>query len=257
MQMIILAAGRGTRLRPLTDSSPKCLIELGGRSLLDWQLEAAEKVGIPEVVVVGGHLAERLQRPGLRLVINQDYDSTNMVYSLFCAESSFGRGFVLSYGDVVYDVSVLQALLANHAPIAVVVDRNWLDYWRLRFTDPLSDAESLRMDETGRIRSIGQPEKDVTHIDGQYIGLVAFRESGVDALRQTYATALRDEEAGRLPFNGSRPLRNLFVTDLLQGMIDLGHSVISVPVAGGWLEIDSLHDLQLASRLVKNGRIKR
>ncbi len=255
--MIILAAGRGTRLRPLTDSSPKCLIELGGRSLLDWQLEAAEKVGIPEVVVVGGHMAERLQRPGLRLVINQDYDSTNMVYSLFCAESSFGRGFVLSYADVVYDVSVLRALLVNEAPVAVVVDRNWLDYWRLRFNDPLSDAESLRMDETGRIRSIGQPEKDVTHIDGQYIGLVAFRESGVDALRQTYAIALRDEEAGRLPFSGSRPLRNLFVTDLLQAMIDLGYSVNSVPVSGGWLEIDSLYDLQVASSLLEGGRIKR
>jgi choline kinase len=254
--MIILAAGQGTRLRPLTDTRPKCLIELGGRSLLDRQIEVAHAAGVDEVVVVGGYMAERLRRPGLRLVLNPDYETTNMVTTLFCAEGFFEDGFIMSYGDIAYGPAIMRTLLADASPVGVVVDRDWRDYWTLRFDDPLSDAESLQVDDAGRIQSIGQTVTDIDSVEAQYIGLVAFRESGVAALRQTYATAQADDDSERFPFNGGRPLANLFMTDLLQGMIDLGHPVSAVPVRRGWVEIDSLHDLTVARQLAAEGGLE-
>lgn len=253
--MIILAAGRGTRLHPLTETRPKCLVELGGKPLLEWQMAAARAVGIDDFVVVGGYLANQLEYLGVPVVVNADFETTNMVATLFCAEDRFGDGFILSYSDIVYGLPVLEALLLDQSPTGVVVDRDWLKYWEMRFEDPLSDAESLRMGSGRLIESIGQRESDIERIQAQYIGLMAFRGPGVGALRQAYANAQHADANGRHPFNQSRSLDNLYMTDLLQGMIDLGHPVTAVPINGGWMEIDDLHDLELAEGLLAQGRV--
>ena len=112
MNLIVLAAGRGTRLRPLTEDRPKCAVEIGGRSILDWQVEAAAASGMADVVVVGGHGIDRLRsRPDIRLLENEAFATTNMVATLARAESAFGTGFVMSYGDIVYEHGVLEQLL--------------------------------------------------------------------------------------------------------------------------------------------------
>ena len=255
MRMIVLAAGQGTRLRPLTEARPKCLVEVAGRPLLSWQLDAAAQAGIEDVVVVGGYRGDQLRGRGAAVVDNPAYETTNMVRSLLCASSHFGDGFIASYGDILYDVEVLHALLASPAPVAVVVDRQWRSYWEQRFAHPLDDAESLRTDGRGRIVSIGRRVSEASQIEAQYIGLTAFRGEGVAALQDTIEAARADERAGRRPFSGGRSLSQCFMTDLLQGMIDRGYAVSAVPIDGGWVEIDSLRDLDLAERLIAAGRL--
>ncbi len=253
--MIILAAGTGSRLAPLTDDRPKCLVELGGRPLLDWQLESARALGIDDVTVVGGYRAAQLRDCDVTLLENPDFATTNMVRSLFRARERFGAGFIVSYGDIVYTPAVLHRLLDSTAPIGIVVDRAWRGYWEARFEDPLSDAESLTIGPGGRIVNIGQPASNLDEIEAQYIGLSLFRDAGVDALCDAYARAEAAEAAGARPFGGTRALDGLYMTDLIQGMIDGGTPVTAVPIEGGWLEIDSMSDLALAGRLLAQGRL--
>lgn len=255
MRLIVLAAGSGTRLRPLTDDRPKCLVEVAGRTLLEWQIEAAARVGIQDVVVVGGHRAERLDGSGVRVVLNPAFETTNMVQSLFRARDFFGDGFIASYGDIAYSVDVLRELVGNAAPIGVAVDTNWRAYWDARFEDPLSDAESLRIDARGLITSIGRTEPDIDMIEAQFMGLVAFRNSGVTSLEAAYDTAFADERAGRAPFGSNVSLDRMFMTDLLQGLIDGGKPIAAVTVAGGWIEVDSMRDLAIAENLAHAGRL--
>jgi choline kinase len=235
--LIILAAGEGRRLRPLTDRMPKCLVEVNGRPLLDWQLCAARDAGIRNIAIVRGFRAEAIQFPGVSYFENPAYASTNMVESLWRAESVFGDGCIVSYGDIVYEPEVLRRLLASARDISVVVDRGWQRYWGARFGDVLADAESLRLEAGGRIAEIGKKPSAVDEIDAQYIGLTAFQGRGVEQLR-----AARDRRRGE---------RRLFMTDLLQGMIDDGVSVHPVPIARGWLEVDSMRDLELAERALR------
>lgn len=245
MRLIILAAGQGTRLGSLTDDRPKALVPLAGRPLIEWTLDAAGEVGLDEIVVVGGHRIDRLADLPVALLENPEYATTNMVQTLFRAEACFGDGFVMSYGDIAYRPTVLATVLASSAAIAVAVDLDWRAYWEARFGDPLRDAESLRLRADGTIASIGRVVDDIDDIDAQYIGLVAFRNAGVDALRSTWARALADAAAGR-PILGRRPdLRRLYMTDILDELATT-HAVSAVPIHGGWVEIDTPRDLDVA-----------
>ena len=144
MRMIILAAGQGSRLRPLTDDRPKCLVELAGKPLLQWQIETARAAGVTDITVIAGYRQEQLRHYGIAVLVNEDFETTNMVRTLFRARHLFGDGFIMSYGDIVYSPETLHALLRSEADISVIVDRQWRDYWAQRFDDPLSDAESLK-----------------------------------------------------------------------------------------------------------------
>lgn len=237
MKAIILAAGEGTRLRPLTLQRPKCLVEAAGKSLLDRQLEVLRAAGVDRQVIVGGYLAGSLEGRGSRLMINPDYDRTNMVHTLFCAEEEMEGEVLVTYGDIVYAPSILRKVLGSGADLAVAVDLEWEPYWRARNEDPLDDAESLRMDEGGRILEIGQQAAAVEEIQGQYMGLMKFSPQGLEVLKEVYYHA-RGE--GRL---GGRPTTNAYMTDLLQAAVDAGHRVQAVPVRGPWVEVDTVEDL--------------
>src|SRR5215210_680792 len=123
MQAIVLAAGAGSRLRPLTERRPKCMVELGGVPLLERQLAVLHGAGINDVTIVVGAHADAVEAPQATLVVNPNWKRSNMVASLFCARETLQRGddVVIAYGDIVYEPRVLAELLAADGPLAVVV----------------------------------------------------------------------------------------------------------------------------------------
>jgi len=253
MKAIILAAGRGSRLHPYTAECPKCLTELGGRSLIDRQLEVLRGEGIDDLVIVTGFCRERLALPGTTQVHNPGWESTNMVESLFCAEQEFGDALIVSYSDIVYEPRILKALLNTEVPIAVTVDREWREYWEWRFDDPLADAESLRMDGNGHIRDIGQVVDNIREIQAQYMGLMCFKGEGVSMLRSAYEHMQTADRSWKT----TRPVGKAYMTDLLMEMVLMGHEVASVCVDGGWLEVDTVEEFERLQELFANGKITR
>jgi len=251
MKSIILAAGRGSRLHPLTVNSPKCLTELGGISIIQRQIETLRHFNVDDITIITGYLDDALSFPGVRTIHNEKWQETNMVESLFCAEASFGTDLIISYGDIVYEGRVLEALIGSSQDISVVVDQEWRPYWSRRFANPLDDAESLRTDTQGRITDIGNPVTNIDEIEAQYIGLMRFKEAGINFLSKT------KHRLGTIqrPWMESRPLEKAYMTDLLMELILTGHAVHSVPVRGGWIEIDTIEDLTLANELISKGSV--
>lgn len=237
MKAIILAAGEGTRLRPYTLDQPKCLVEIDGQSLLNRQLEILASESIHPVILIGGYRAEMLRRPGIELRINPRFAETNMVWTLFCAEADLQGEVIVSYGDIVYSREVLRILLKSEADIAVTIDLDWEIYWRARNENPLADAETLKLEPDGRILEIGQKPTSLADIEGQYMGLMKFSSDGTAVLKAVFHEA---RLAGNLK---NKTAEKAYMTDLLQAMIDLGYKVDSVPVHGGWVEVDTINDL--------------
>jgi choline kinase len=237
VKAIILAAGEGNRLRPFTSDRPKCMVEIEGMSLLQAQLEVLKKGGIEEVVLVGGYLAHQLKPFTEKLYINERYSSTNMVWSLFCAENELDGDLILGYGDIVYSEAVLNALLESKADISVAIDLDWESYWRARNEDPLSDAETLKLTATGNILEIGQKPDSLDDIEGQYIGLMKFSRSGISKLKEAFHKA---KEQGNLR---GKTVEKAYMTDLLQHLVDIGTDLKAVPIRAGWIEVDTVSDL--------------
>lgn len=253
MKAVILAAGRGRRFHPMSEARPKCLADLGGMTLIGRQLATLRRAGVSDIVIVTGYRADMLALPGTRQVYNLDWQTTNMVESLFRAEDELGDDVVVAYGDIVYEPRVLDALLASRHDVSVVVDRRWRAYWEARFVDPLLDAESLRLDDRGRITDIGNRVADIDGIDAQYIGLMRFRGAGVAGLRAARANLGKVSR----PWMAKRSVANAFMTDLLMEMILAGHPVHAVPIDGGWLEIDTVEDYEMARAGIADGSIRR
>ena len=123
---IILAAGVGSRLRPLTDSRPKCLLEVGGRTLLDHQMASLRRYGVTDVVVVVGYCGEQVRRHlggGVRYIDNDEYARTNSLYSLWLAREELGGGALILNSDVLALPLLFDRLLQSPAPDAILVER--------------------------------------------------------------------------------------------------------------------------------------
>lgn len=235
---ILLVAGEGTRLRPYTLDRPKCMVEVDGVSLLDRQLAVLRgDARVTRMVMIGGYKAEMLARPGVAVKLNPRYFETNMVWTLFSAEEELEGDILICYGDIVYSEGILSALLDCEADIAITVDKDWESYWRVRNEDPLADAETLKLHSDGRVYELGQKPHSLSEIEGQYMGLIKLSAKGVSVLKEIFHQA---EAAGALR---GKPVETAYMTDLLQAVIDAGHSLQSVPVHGGWIEVDTVDDL--------------
>lgn len=243
MKAIILAAGQGARLRPLTDDRPKCMVEYQGKPLIEHVVRALRTNAINDIVAVRGYKPEALRCAGVRFYDNPRYASTNMVSTLFCAERELDGDTIISYSDIVYAPSIIESLLAADAEFAVVIDRDWRRLWQERMDDPLDDAETLRLDPDGRILELGKKARSYEDIEGQYIGLLKIAASAWPKLRAFY------HRLDRHGMYDGKDFDNMYMTSFVQAVIDRLMPVTAVPIQGGWLEIDVPSDLSISVNL--------
>ncbi len=239
MKAIILAAGEGRRLRPLTEDRPKCMVSYRGKPILDYQLELFQQCGVSDIVVIKGYKAESVNRPFAATVLNPAYDTTNMVYTFFCAREHFRDDIVVSYGDIIYGPEILKAVLSDPGDISVAVSMNWKELWQKRMPDPLADAETMKMDAGGFIMELGKKPSGYHEIQGQYMGLFKIRSQ---MLRRVMAFYDGLDRQGK--YDG-QPFEKMYMTSFLQELINNRFSVKAVPVWGEWLEIDRAEDLNV------------
>ena len=252
MKALVLAAGQGTRLRPLTDDRPKCMVELAGIPLLKRQATTLRRLGISDITVVAGYRADQIAAAGFATCLNPRFASTNMVSTLFCAEHLMdeNQDLLICYGDIVYETRVLAALMKVNAAVTVAIDSQWRRYWELRLDDPLSDAETLKLGPEEQLLELGKKPKSYADIEGQYIGLIKIRADQVRALKQLYKTMDRSATYDGKDFD------NMYMTSFIQYQIDQGWDVKVSPADNGWLEVDSVTDLELYHQMAANGTLK-
>jgi L-glutamine-phosphate cytidylyltransferase len=234
---IILAAGRGSRMKGLTAERPKCMIEFRGRPLLAWQIEALRAAGVTEIAAVRGYRGEMLDPFGLVFFDNPRWAETNMVQSLAQAASWLSQDVcIVSYADIFYPSLAVSELMKARADIAMTYDPNWKELWTARFGDPLLDAETLRLDARSFVTDIGRKPSSLKEIEGQYMGLLRFTPAGWHAV------------ADYLNRQPSAAADELDMTALLRGLVESGVAVQGVPTPVEWGEVDNESDLRLYSQ---------
>ena len=239
MRGLVLAAGPGRRLHPLTEALPKTLLPLtDGRTILDLALSNLRGVGVEDVVLVTGFAAERVEervpdlerRHGvqLELVFNDRAEEWNNAYSLWLAREALREGALLVNGDTVHPASVEETLLAARGPeVLLAVDQE----------KPLGDEEmKILLAEDGRLRRISK-EVDPTTAVGEYIGVALIEPSAAGPLADALETTWRRDPS-------------LYYEDGFQELVDRGGEVGVVPIgAVAWVEVDDHADLARAQEI--------
>ena len=255
MKAIIVAAGRGRRLGTETDEIPKCMVKVGGRSILHWQLDALVAAGVDEVVIVRGYLGDRIAGPAagpkIRFVDNPEWASNNILTSLLYAEAEMNDGFLFTYSDIVFSHEHARRVAAATAPVALIVDRRWEDAYAGRTLHPVTEAELARVAGSGADATVTRVGKRLVAAEeaaGEFTGLARFAPAGAAALRAVWAEALtRGLDA---PFGAAATLRNAYLSDGLNAIAARGVALGAVLVDGGWREIDTEQDLANAEQVV-------
>lgn len=248
MKALILAAGFGSRLMPLTQNTPKCLVEYKGAKILDYELKALREAGIGEIGIVGGYLFDTIKEyasgQGIcHIYQNTNFARTNMVTTLFCAYEFLQKciddkeDVLISYADIIYSQEIIRSLVGCKKDFAIAVDMGWQDLWEKRFADILSDAETLKLDGE-YIIELGKKPQSIEQIEGQYMGLFRFSAKFLPKILEFY------KKLDRNVLYDGKDFDNMYMTSFLQALIDAGFRAHCVKNIWWWLEIDNLSDLE-------------
>ena len=241
MRAIIIAAGMGRRLEHHTQERPKCLVQVQGRSILSYQLEALQAEGVQQLHVVRGYLAERLIVPGATYHHNAQFRDNNILHSLFCAREAIVGPLLTTYSDIVYTPQVAQAAASSALDIGLVVDTRWQEAYQGRADHPVEQAELVEVDDDMHVTRVGKavgPERAF----GEFIGLARYSEAGARAMVQAWdevRASTRDDE----PFHHALTFKKAYLTDLFHELIARGVRLGVIPIQGQWREIDTVEDL--------------
>jgi len=244
MQVILIAAGRGSRLMPTTADAPKCYAEVQGKRMLDWAVSAFGAMRYDRICFIGGYQIELVRRdyPQFEFRHNADWQNNNILASLLYAEDLMNEPFICAYSDILFTPKVIEGLAASPADIALGVDTAWLSRYEHRLQHPSDDAEKVTV-ENGAVtrvhRNIAEAEAY-----GEYIGVAKFSASGAAQLREHYHRRRR-EFTGK-PWREAKVFEKAYLIHLLQDMIESGVSMSHVDTPGGYIEVDTQEDFEYA-----------
>ncbi|MBU3923552.1 MAG: phosphocholine cytidylyltransferase family protein [Nanoarchaeota archaeon] len=257
MKAIVCAAGMGTRLGRYSEDKPKCMLEIGGESLLERQVRTLKKSGIDDIGVVRGYMPEKINVSSVKYYDNPNFARTNMVVSLMTAEREFSKGEnLVCYGDIIYENRLIDKLKQSGADVSVLVDDDWLPYWKARLDNWESDIESLVYDSNSNIIDIGNPKCDLSDAQSRYIGLIKFSEKGArEFVRIFYENKEKCWDSDE-PWLNSKSFKQAYITCMLQEMINQNVDVVAVHTERGWLEFDTEEDVNRVGEWIREGKIK-
>lgn len=234
---VLLSAGQGRRLGPLTDDRPKCTVEINGRTLVEWQVRALIANGVERISIVTGFRADAIRRAldaaappvEIEYLYNPFYTVADNIGSCWIARERLGSDSLLINGDTLFDPRVLRKVLAEAtAPISVTIDRPG-EY----------DGDDMKVRLDGdRLTDIGKLLSDP--IDGESIGMLRFQGSGGQLFTDTLEETLGDVSALRLWY--------LSIIDRIAKSGAPSGPVGFVDVTGlPWAEVDFFQDLETAA----------
>jgi choline kinase len=232
MKAVILAAGTASRLRPLTSTTPKCLLKVNEKTLLERTLDNFISNGITEFLIVTGYLQEMIidfvktnyPELNVKFLYNKDYATTNNIYSLFLAEEfACGNDFILSDSDILFSKDIIAALLADKNPDVLAMNRHELGEEEIKI---ISDADRNVL-EISKVCSI---ENAV----GESVGL--------EKMSAKYSAALYKELHQMIDREG---LSNVFYEKAFERLIPQGHIFKYLDTTDFFsMEIDTVEDYE-------------
>ena len=182
MRAIILAAGLGIRMSPLTNTVPKCLLDIGGKSVIERQIEILHSVGVRKIILVLGYRADMVRKITKRKcthVINQNYKTTNSIESLWLARNFLRDDLLIINGDVIFEKKLIYDLIQNPSNICFALTTAW----------EANRGYKIEV-KNGRVVKIG-PDIKKGEIFGEDAGIVKVKRAAIHYLKSNLRNFIR------------------------------------------------------------------
>lgn len=246
-----MAAGSATRLGKFTKKTPKGLLDINGISLLERIMNAFSKNGITDFVIIIGPNSEEFSFKNVTYIHDRNYHNHDVLGSLMAADDILTNDVIISYTDIVYDESIVKAVLDFSGDIGLAIDMNWEDAYIGRTEHPIDEAANVLIKNNSVLRighdksRFGKFTKDEI---GEFLGIMKLSKTGSSILRKR-CTELKKSHKG--PFHEAISFEYSYITDILQDLIDLGVDVKPIKIKGKWCEIDTPQDLERAKKIFR------
>ncbi len=246
MNAIIIAGGKSTRIRPLSNEIPKTMVEVYGKSILERQIEVFQSCGISDITAVTGYHSEKINLPNINCIKNEEYKTTNVNEGLFCAKAKLNDSVIITYGDIIFEYEVLEQILNFKGDIGVVVDLDWEKQYTGKFGRPISEADNVIMNKKQILKISKNLTKKDDLILAESIGIFKLSKSGAKILLDRY-NHLKKSHKGK--FHSASSFKDAFFMDMIQDLIDTNVIIEPIPINGRWCEIDTQLDLERAKEI--------
>ncbi len=228
MKAIILAAGKATRLLPLTKDTPQCLLRVGKKTILERQIEYLNNAGIKDIIVIRGYLEEKVEKfckeKKIRVLFNPFYNVSGMAMTLWVAKEELKNGFILLYSDVIFNPKIIEDLVDNKSDICLTIRKDGLR----------EEAEKV-IEKGGLIENVTKAK--IEGENGEFIGIAKFSESGAKKLI---------EEIGGI----AKENLNASFIDVIGRLIKRGEKISACDIKNTpFIDIDFPKDLEKAEKL--------
>ena len=241
---LIIAAGLGSRLKKHTENLPKCMLDFGGKTLLQRQLDSYKKNNISDISLIRGYKKEKINYKGIKYFENNDYKNNNILNSLFYAEKIINGNIIISYSDILFDPSVVERTLKSDHDISVVVDIDWRGYYVGRKDHPISEAENVIFNSNNEVEKIGKINTGKEEVHGEFIGMIKLSNRGTEIFKEHFHRLKKIY--WNKPFQRAKIFQKAYLSDFIQELVDIGIKVHCVIIESGWKEIDTVEDYKKA-----------
>jgi choline kinase len=245
MKAILISAGKGARLYPLTKNTPKCLLQIGnGITILESQLETLKKVGIKDISIITGYLSEQVEAKikyindiNIEIIYNPFYEDYNNLYSLWMAKYSMDQEIVTINGDDIFTETAIELLLERDEDIVMSISRK--DHY---------DDDDMKVVTVGeRVIKVGK-QISINECNGESVGIIKYSKKGANLLKNELETMVKSGE-----HKGS------FYLEALQSMMNRNILVSyqEIPTSE-WQEMDFHADYELIKEIIiaKSNKLK-
>ena len=241
---LIVAAGLGSRLKGHTEHNPKCMLDFGGKTLLQRQLLSYKDNGIEDISLIRGYKKNKINYKGIKYFDNNEYKNNNILNSIFYGEDVINGNIIISYSDILFEPFVVKRAMESDHDISVIVDVDWRDYYIGRKDHPLSEAENVIFNSNNEVVKIGKIASDKEEVHGEFIGMIKLNHRGCEILKQNFHRVKK--LYWNKPFQRAKTFQKAYLTDMIQELVDIGIKIHCVIIERGWKEIDTVEDYKKA-----------
>lgn len=253
MQALVIAAGVGSRMRPYTNNMPKQGITVFGKTLFDHMIENFNLINVSKVNYITGHAKHFFEsKTGIKCFFNEKYLDNNILHSMMCARSVLenclkkNEALIVSYGDIVFENSILRLLEHSKAPISIIVDTQWKNLYYKRPDNSSFGSEMVSISGNKQLLKIGRffSESELTNLNcGEFIGLLKLNPEGI-RIWLTNFDQLNEKLNGSDPFQKSKSWDQAYLSDFLSYLHEINEQIELIQIKNGWMELDTVGDLQ-------------